>query len=96
MYVQGQVDIGQQQGMAVPLGAVTYRDGFAYVFELTAADAQGLRKVIQRKVQTGRTRGEQIELLSGVTAEASLVLSGGAFLNDGDTVKVITMTKRGA
>jgi len=47
-------------------------------------------------VQTGRTRGEQIELLSGVTAEASLVLSGGAFLNDGDTVKVITMTKRGA
>jgi len=96
MYVQGQVDIGQQQGMAVPLGAVTYRDGFAYVFELTAADAQGLRKVIQRKVQTGRTRGEQVELLSGVTAEASLVLSGGAFLNDGDTVKVITTTKRGA
>jgi len=25
-----------------------------------------------------------------------LVLSGGAFLNDGDTVKVITTTKRGA
>lgn len=96
MYVQGQVDIGQQQGVAVPLSAVTYRDGFAYVFELAAADAQGLRKVIQRKVQTGRTHGEQIELLGGIHAETPLVLSGGAFLNDGDTVKVVTLNKRGA
>ncbi len=96
MYVQGQVDIGQQQGVAVPLSAVTYRDGFAYVFELAAADAQGLRKVIQRKVQTGRTRGEQIELLGGLRAETVLVLSGGAFLNDGDTVKVVTVSKDGA
>ncbi|QDC43132.1 efflux RND transporter periplasmic adaptor subunit [Methylophilus medardicus] len=95
MYVQGQVDIGQQQGIAVPLGSVTYRDGFAYVFELTPADSRGLRKVIQRKVQTGRTRGELIELLSGVAAEASLVLSGGAFLNDGDTVSVVVLAKRG-
>lgn len=96
MYVQGQVDIGQQQGIAVPLSAVTYRDGFAYVFELATADAQGLRKVIQRKVQTGRTRGEQIELLGGIRAETELVLSGGAFLNDGDTVKVVTVNKGGA
>lgn len=94
MYVQGQVDIGQQQGLAVPLSAVTYRDGFAYVFELTAADAQGLRKVIQRKVQTGRTRGEQIELLGNLNANAQLVLSGGAFLNDGDTVQVVALSKR--
>jgi len=96
MYVQGQVDIGQQQGIAVPLSAVTYRDGFAYVFELMTADAQGLRKVIQRKVQTGRTRGEHIELLGGIRAETALVLSGGAFLNDGDTVKVVTANKGGA
>ncbi|MBF4989645.1 efflux RND transporter periplasmic adaptor subunit [Methylophilus sp. QUAN] len=94
MYVQGQVDIGQQHGLAVPLSAVTYRDGFAYVFELTAADAQGLHKVIQRKVQTGRTRGEQIELLGSLNANAQLVLSGGAFLNDGDTVQVVTLSKR--
>lgn len=94
MYVQGKVDIGQQQGLAVPLSAVTYRDGFAYVFELTAADAQGLRKVVQRKVQTGRTRGEQIELLGNLNANAQLVLSGGAFLNDGDTVQVVTLSKR--
>ena len=96
MYVQGQVDVGQQQGLAVPLSAVTYRDGFAYVFELTVADAQGLCKVVQRKVQTGRTQGEQIEVLGGLRADTALVLSGGAFLNDGDTVKVVTVSKGGA
>lgn len=95
MYVQGQVDIGQQQGVAVPLSAVTYRDGFAYVFELAAGNAAGLHQVIQRKVQTGRTRGELIELLVSLNQEAQLVLSGGAFLNDGDMVKVVTQNKGG-
>ena len=96
MYVQGQVDIGQQQGLAVPLSAVTYRDGFAYVFELKAAGADGISKVVQRKVQTGRTREQLIELLGGVEAGAALVLSGGAFLNDGDMVKVVSVAKREA
>jgi RND family efflux transporter MFP subunit len=96
MYVQGKVDVGQQTGLAVPLSAVTYRDGFAYVFLLSQADAQGVSKITQRKVQTGRTRGEQIELLSGIESGAKLVLSGGAFLNDGDAVKVITSAKTGA
>lgn len=90
MYVQGTVDIGQQRGLAVPLSAVTYRDGFAYVFAVSASDAQGMSKITQRKVQTGRTHGEQIEILNGIDAESSLVLSGGAFLNDGDTVKIVT------
>ncbi|MBF5039986.1 efflux RND transporter periplasmic adaptor subunit [Methylophilus sp. 13] len=93
MYVQGQVDIGQQQGLAVPLSAVTYRDGFAYVFELAPSGSDGISQVAQRKVQTGRTREQLIELLGGVEAGASLVLSGGAFLNDGDRVKIVTVTK---
>lgn len=96
MYVQGQVDVGQQQALAVPLSAVTYRDGFAYVFELVATDVQEVRRVVQRKVQTGRTRGELIEVLGAMATETELVLSGGAFLNDGDTVKVVTVAKRGA
>ena len=60
------------------------------MFEVGAADARGMSRITQRKVKTGRTRGEQIEVLSGIEAESSLVLSGGAFLNDGDTVKIVT------
>ena len=95
MYVQGKIDVGQQQGLAVPLSAVTYRDGFAYVFALGQVDNQNLSKVTQRKVRTGRSRGEQIELLEGVAPQARLVLTGGAFLNDGDTVKLVSTVKGG-
>lgn len=96
MYVQGKIDIGQQQGLAIPSSAVTYRDGFAYVFVLNAANADGMSKITQRKVKTGRTLGEQIEILSGIDTSTKLVLSGGAFLNDGDTVKVVSNAKAGA
>ena len=95
MYVQGQVDIGQQAGLAVPLSSVIYRDGFAYVFILSPADQAGTSKVMQRKVHTGRTRGEQIELLQGVDAQSELVLSGGAFLNDGDRVQIVSPRQAG-
>lgn len=95
MYVQGRIDVGQQQGLAVPLSAVTYRDGFAYVFEL-AADNNGVRRVLQRKVHTGRTRDGLIEVLGGLSPQAALVRSGGAFLNDGDRVRVVQSGKDGA
>jgi len=95
MYVHGKIDIGQQQGLAIPISAVTYRDGFAYVFVLGEVN-ESMSRITQRKVKTGRTLGEQIEVLSGVDAAAKLVLSGGAFLNDGDTVKVVTTAKAGA
>lgn len=95
MYVQGKIDVGQQQGLAIPLSAVTYRDGFAYVFVLGDVNADGMSRITQRKVKTGRTLDEQIEVSNGVGAGAKLVLSGGAFLNDGDTVKVVTTAKAG-
>jgi RND family efflux transporter MFP subunit len=95
MYVQGKIDVGQQQGLAIPLSGVTYRDGFAYVFVLGDVNADGMSRITQRKVKTGRTLEEQIEVLSGVGAGAKLVLSGGAFLNDGDIVKVVTTAKAG-
>lgn len=89
MYLQGTINIGTQSGMAVPLSAVVYRDGNPYVFEISDPNAQGLTRIIQRKVVTGRTKDDAIELVSGVENNVRLVKTGGAFLNDGDTVKVM-------
>lgn len=94
MYVQGQVDVGVQNGLAVPLSAVVYRDGFAYVFAMAGQPTSGMVKVSQRKVATGRTQGDLIELLGGIDAGTALVLSGGAFLNDGDMVNVLATAQR--
>jgi HlyD family secretion protein len=40
-------------------------------------------------VVTGRRLGDRVEIVSGLAAGAQVVASGGAFLSDGDTVRVV-------
>lgn len=82
-YVRGDLTIGSQAGLFVPQSAVVARDGFHLVF----AVSDGL-KVTQKKVRIGRLVGTRQEILSGITAQDKLVASGGAFLSDGDTVRL--------
>lgn len=86
-YLSGSIDMGEQTADILPQSTVILRDGIAYVFEVVNSDK--MHKVIQRKVETGRTLGEMIELLSGLDKEANYILTGGAFLNDGDVVSVV-------
>ena len=92
MYLQGNIDVGTQSALALVQSAVVMRDGHAYVFELqegSNANQIVQAKVIQRKVTTGRIQGDYIEVLEGLQPNAKVVLTGGAFLNDGDIVKII-------
>ena len=84
MYAQGEIALGQSQAITVPQSAVVVRDGFSYVYTVGAD-----QKVSQLKVQTGRQSGDRVEVLSGLKADARVVASGGAFLNHGDTVRVV-------
>jgi RND family efflux transporter MFP subunit len=84
MYAQGEIALGQSQALTVPQSAVVVRDGFSYVYTVGAD-----QKVSQLKVQTGRQSGDRVEVTSGLKAEARVVASGGAFLNHGDTVRVV-------
>lgn len=84
MYAQGDIGLGQSQALSVPQAAVVVRDGFSYVYTVGAD-----QKVSQIKVQTGRQSGDRVEVLSGLKADAQVVASGGAFLNQGDTVRVV-------
>jgi RND family efflux transporter MFP subunit len=82
MYVRGEIDTGQAPALTVPSSVVVQRDGNSYVFE-----QDGASKVAQRQVQTGRRVGDMVEITSGISAQAQLVRSGGAFLKDGDPVQ---------
>ena len=84
MYAQGEIALGQSQALTVPQSAVVVRDGFSYVYTVGAD-----QKVSQLKVQTGRQSGDRVEVTSGLKADARVVGSGGAFLNHGDTVRVV-------
>ncbi|WP_322991551.1 efflux RND transporter periplasmic adaptor subunit [Limnohabitans sp.] len=84
MYAQGEIALGQSQALTVPQAAVVVRDGFSYVYTVGVD-----QKVNQLKVQTGRQSGDRVEVVSGLKADARVVASGGAFLNHGDTVRVV-------
>jgi len=84
MYAKGEIGLGQSQAITVPQTAVVVRDGFSYVYTVGAD-----QKVSQLKVQTGRLSGERMEIKSGLKPDAQVVVSGGAFLNHGDTVRVV-------
>ena len=84
MFARGEFEIGAGNGLTLPQSAVLLRDGFSYVLRV-GADS----KVQEVKVRTGRRAGDRIEVVEGLSADAQVVASGGAFLADGDTVKVV-------
>lgn len=84
-YVRGELSVGEQTRLVVPQSALVARDGFHLVYVV----GQDL-KVHQRKVRIGRLVDNRQEILSGVQPGERLVASGGAFLSEGDTVKLAT------
>jgi RND family efflux transporter MFP subunit len=87
MYAKGEFALGSSNALTVPSQAVVVRDGFNYVFEIKADNRVG-----QRKVVVGRRTAERTEIISGLSAETSIVAGGAGFLNDGDLVAINSAT----
>jgi RND family efflux transporter MFP subunit len=83
MFAQGRIRVGASRALTLPETAVVLRDGNSLVFEVLPDG-----RVAQRKVETGRRGDGRVEILGGIAADAQAVASGGAFLNDGDLVRV--------
>jgi RND family efflux transporter MFP subunit len=84
MFARGEFEVGDAEAMTLPQSAVVLREGFSYVMRV-GDDA----KVTQTKVTTGRRTADRIEIRDGLDPGARVVASGGAFLGDGDTVRVV-------
>jgi HlyD family secretion protein len=87
MFARGEFELGSSAAMTVAQTAVVVRDGFSYVYQVGPD-----QRVSQRKVQTGRRVGDQVEIVSGIQATDRLVASGGGFLSEGDVVKVVALS----
>ncbi len=84
MFARGEFEIGRGQGLTLPQSAVLLRDGFSYVLRV-GPDA----RVNEAKVTVGRRVGDRVEITDGLPRDARVVASGGGFLSDGDTVRVV-------
>ena len=84
MFARGEFEIGSGSGLTLPQSAVLLRDGFSTVLRV-GTDL----KVSQVKINVGRRVGDRIEIVNGLDAGSRVVASGGGFLADGDTVRVV-------
>lgn len=89
MFATGEFDLGTSNALTVPQQSVVIRDGFSYVFRLNSDD-----RVTQTKVQSGRRQGDRVEIVEGIGPDARVVVSGAAFLNEGDLVKLVSEQKK--
>lgn len=83
MFAKGRLLMGAHQAMVLPQSAVMLRDNAAYVLAV-GADLH----VRQQKVATGRRQDSQIEITDGLEPGVAVVETGGAFLVEGDQVRV--------
>jgi RND family efflux transporter MFP subunit len=84
--VSGAFIVDETKAVTLPSTAITLQDGFSYVFVIKAGETT---TVLRERVETGRRRGDRVEILGQFPVGASVVLSGGAFLSDGSVVHVV-------
>ena len=84
MFARGEFEVGNATALTLPQSAVQLREGFSYVFKVGPDN-----KVTQAKIDTGRRFGDRIEVTGGLAPDARVVATGGGFLTEGDTVRVV-------
>jgi len=90
----GSLIVGQTQSgppcLVVPLGTITSSKDIANGFAVFLLE-EDAGKIYARRhdVQIGRTFGNSIEVVSGLTADQRIVVAGAAFLTDGQQVRII-------
>jgi HlyD family secretion protein len=84
MFARGEFTLADSDALTLPNSAIVMRDGFAYVMQVMPNQT-----VKQVKVTLGRRNGNTVEVLDLQAPVGEYVNSGGAFLVDGDLVKVV-------
>lgn len=83
MFARGEFELGTNDAMTLPQGAVLLREGFSYVMRV-GPDS----RIVQTKIMSGRRAGDRIEITGGLDAKDRVVAAGAAFLGEGDLVRV--------
>lgn len=83
-FASGRLELPATPALTLPQSAIVMRDGRTYVYLLGDGD-----KVSSKLVKTGRRQNDRVELIDGLAADARVVESGGAFLNEGARVTVL-------
>jgi len=91
MFIMGSLLLPDAPAMVLPQSAIVDRDGLHYTYAIKADN-----HVLRVKVALGRRQGSAVEVVEGLKPGDRIVASGGAFLNEGDVVRVTDAAAAGA
>ena len=83
MFAKGKLLLTEGEAVTLPASAIVMRDGFSYVMQVDAT-----QHIKQAKVTLGARQDSLIEVLDLPAGDGDYVRSGGAFLSEGDLVRV--------
>lgn len=86
-FATGQILLEKIQVLAIPQTAISFREGFAWVF---LVDKEG--RVRQHQVTTAEQRNGWVVITDGISQHDHIVAGGVTFLSEGDRVRVIKAT----
>lgn len=91
MYQTGEFLLAQSTRLTIPISALMSSDGYDYILTLSPISADTY-KVSRTTVSTGERVDDKvvIALPDGIAHDVMMVKQSGAFLSDGDVVKVVT------
>jgi len=84
MFAKGEIQLAAAETYALPYSAIVMRDGFNYLMQID--DSQHIHQI---KVALGNREGNLVEVVGLADVHAHYVASGGAFLSDGDLVRIV-------
>jgi HlyD family secretion protein len=89
MFVSALVETKTFKALTVPEAAIIYRDARAIVIVVEPTpNEKGYHQVHERIVTPGTRQGDRIAILSGLSADEQVVLSGAGYLKESDQVKI--------
>ena len=89
MFARVTLDLAsQREAVLIPREALVYRGQQAGVYVM-----QDKRPVF-RTIETGLTRGDDVEVLANLQAGATIVTRGATMLNEGDQIRIAPMSER--
>jgi len=87
-FARGTIETAHAHNLAVPQSAVLYDD------EGPSVQVIQNGKVSVRRIETGLSAGNDVEILKGVAEGDLVVAKAGTFLRDGDVVRAITVDSK--
>ncbi len=94
MLLTGEILLGEQEQMIVPVSSIVGEDGYNYLVTVGNIRKDFHNQVtgeIKRiKVQLGKQIGKAVAIKTNIPKGVVIAFQGGSFLNDGDTVRLST------